>query len=270
MFDNDGEKSQASPIYGSGPKKHVPSRIVDANLYPVNRMNIKIATISIALVIALSPVVHAQVDERLSVSATYAFESEFVFRGVQIAGDTFTPSVEARYKADENMDLYFGLWTSLPVQKVYNSIKEHEYYAGVTFPVFENLKLDLGGSYYQYRPYTDDSTVEGYVGLTWESLLSPAVYYYYDADMEESTVEISAGYTIPIDLKTGLILGGYVGYSEFAGDSKYIGLMADLSYSFTRYARATIGARMAHLDPEEDLLDTDTRLWWGASFTAGF
>jgi hypothetical protein len=50
--------------------------------------------------------------------------------------------------------------------------------------------------------------------------------------------------------------------------------MLDYSYSFTRYARMTVGGRVAQLSPDDGVLgfsaEDDTRVWWGMSFTAGF
>jgi len=50
-----------------------------------------------------------------------------------------------------------------------------------------------------------------------------------------------------------------------------MGVMVDYSYSFTRYARLTLGGRWISTDPDVDYADADDSVaWWGVSFTAGF
>jgi len=244
----------------------------------MNKKTIAIATSALLSVLNFA---QAQDEGDFSASATYAYESEFIYRGYVVAEDAFTPSVEGRLLG-ETFDLYFGLHTALPVDKDDNRTKMHEYYVGSTVEVAEDFKIDFGGSFIDFQPFRDDSTVETFLGITWENILTPAVYAYYDMDNSEITIEASAGHSFVIDTKSAIMLTGFVGASEFgpdedlAGvedtDSFYYGAMLDYSYSFTRYARMTAGVRFANVDNDFDLNeDLDkTRVWFGASFTAGF
>ncbi len=216
----------------------------------------------------------AQESGTLSGSATYGFESDFIFRGFHISGDTFTPSAEGRVNA-ENSTYYAGVRTALPTKKADNRVKMHEYYLGAEFEVMEDFSIDLGLSHFDFIPFTDESVTEGMIGLTWDTLLSPALYVYADSDNETTTYEGSIGHAFPIDQKSAIMVTGYVGNSEFYTGSTYYGAMLDYSYSFTRYARLTFGVRYVSLDPEEaDVLelaiDSDNVTSWGVSFTAGF
>lgn len=244
-------------------------------------MNKKTIAIASSALLSFFNFAQAQDEGDFSASATYAFESEFIYRGYVVAEDTFTPSVEGRVLG-ETFDLYFGLHTALPVEKDDNRTKMHEYYVGTNFEVADDFKLDVGASFIDFQPFRDDSAVETFFGLTWEGPISPAVYLYYDVDQEEITIEASAGYSFVIDTKSAVMLTGFAGNSEFGPDedltggvdtdSTYYGAMLDYSYSFTRYARMTVGVRFANVDNDFELNENldESRLWWGASFTAGF
>ena len=231
----------------------------------------KIAFLHAMLLTLISSAV-AQDSSSFSGSATYGYESNFVFRGFYVAEDTFTPSAEGRLN-NENSTFYLGVRTALPTKKEDNKIKMHEYYVGGEIEFLEDFVLDVGASYYDFIPFSDDSPTEGMIGLTWDVPFSPAIYVYHDFDGEMTTVEGSFGYSIPLDQKTAIMLTGYVGSSDFYVGSEYFGAMVDLSYSFTRYARFTVGARYASLNPDEPVpeeMDEDSKFWWGVSFTAGF
>jgi hypothetical protein len=225
-----------------------------------------------AMLLTLISSTFAQNSAELSGSATYGYESKFIFRGFMISDDTFTPSAEGRINYDNSI-IYAGVRTALPTKKTDNKTKMHEYYLGCELDVLENFVVDLSFSHYQFLPYTDESPNEAILGLTWDVPFSPSIYVYYDLDGEMATVEGSFGYSIPLDQKTAIMLTGYVGTSDYYLGSNYAGAMVDLSYSFTRYARFTMGARFVSLSPDEagpDMLEDDTEVWWGMSFTAGF
>jgi len=226
-----------------------------------------------ALLLTIASSAFAQ-ESDFSASATYAFESEFVFRGFQIAEDTFTPSAEGRINSGSNT-YYMGVRTGLPTQKLDNKLKMNEYYVGGEFGLGDSFTLDVGVSHYQFLPFTDDQATEGMVGLTWDSFLSPSIYVYADSDGEMTTIEGSVGHAFALDQKSAIMVTAYAGTSEFYIGSNYAGMMIDYSYSFTRYARFTIGGRLARLDPDAPegdgaVIEADTRAWWGVSFTAGF
>jgi len=177
-------------------------------------MNMKKITFLSTLLLTLVSVSNAQVESGLSGSATYGFESEFVFRGFNIAGDTFTPSAEGRVNSEMGT-YYAGVRTALPTQKDDNRRKMHEYYLGGEVGLGSDFVLDLGISHYEFLPFTDESATEGVLGLTWDTVLSPAFYIYSDSDGEMTTYELSLGYALALDKQSAIMFTGYAGQSEF-------------------------------------------------------
>ena len=239
-------------------------------------MNMKKIAFLPALFLTVISSAFAQ-EQDLSASASYAYESEFIFRGFEVAQDTFTPSAEGRIITDSTT-IYAGVRTALPTKKLDNKRKMHEYYLGTEFSVMDNMKIDVGVSHYQFLPYTDDSATEGMLGLSFDTILNPAIYVYADSEGDMFTFEASAGHAFVLDQKSAIMVTAYLGQTDFYVGSSYAGLMIDYSYSFTRYARFTVGGRVANLDPDapyqgnddEMIIEGDTKVWWGVSFTAGF
>lgn len=219
-------------------------------------MNKTITSVFAALGLATA----AQAQD-LSITTTVGYESVYVFRGAELADDIFQGSVDLAFG-----DFYGGVWTAQPITQ--SQANEIDFYAGYGFAVSELVSLDVGGTYYYYPEAGsgDSGTFEAYIGAAFDLTLSPAVYVYYDFDLEVITVEGSAGYSMPLNDDTSFDLGGYVGYIEpDEGDGQYyLGATADVSYTFTENASGSVGIRLS------DLEDGDTEFYWGASFTAGF
>lgn len=235
-------------------------------------MNMKKIAFLNALLLTLISSAFAQGETDFSASATYGFESEYIFRGFLISGDTFTPSAEGRIN-NQNSTFYGGVRTALPSQKDDNKRKMNEYYLGWELDIADKYIVDIGVSHYEFLPFMDDSPNEVNLGFTIDTILSPSVYVYTDFDGEMTTYEGSVGHAFALDQKSAIMVTAYAGFSDFHVGSTYQGAMIDYSYSFTRYARFTIGGRIARLDPDapgDDDLVKDTRVWWGVSFTAGF
>ena len=81
-----------------------------------------LAVIAMGLALGLS---QAKAQD-LTVETNFAFESEYVFRGVQLATESFQPSIDIGYDA-----FYLGLWTNQPTED--GSADEIDYYAGYKF-----------------------------------------------------------------------------------------------------------------------------------------
>ncbi|MGJ3242119.1 MAG: TorF family putative porin [Opitutales bacterium] len=195
----------------------------------------------------------------LSISSTVGFESVYVFRGVEFADETFMGAVDLAYG-----DFYAGVWTAQPITKGFDN--EIDFYGGYGIDLGNGVGLDIGGTVY-YFPETDgDTTTEPFIGVNFDTDLAPAVYVYYDFDLETLTIEGSVGYSFPIDDVTSFDVGAYLGWVEpDVGDSAYyLGGTADISYSFNDAASGSIGIRLS------DLEDGSTEFFWGAHFSAGF
>lgn len=233
--------------------------------------------IALAAMACAVSALNAQENE-LSVSATVAWESEYVFRGIQNSDSAFQPAVDLSYGG-----AYLGLWTSLPVNSKDNASREVDIYAGYGLDVSETFSVDFGATVYYYpsvrdtNPTADKTTVEGYLGGALSTLLNPALYFYYDFTLENFTFEGSVGHSFAINENVSFDVAGATGYvfvetavpgvNPLGDDYWYLQASIDLVYAFTENAAFSIGTRGS-----VNNLDTyrDTNWWWGASFTAGF
>jgi len=174
----------------------------------------------------------------LSISGTFAYESEYVFRGLQFADESFQPSVEIGYPvADGNV--YAGIWVNDPISagngNAQGGLQEIDIYGGFAYPI-DVVTLDVGFTYFfkvddfkdfvagdqdEFAAGNVDQTQEIYIGASAEIPdvpVTPAVYFYYDFALEAVTVEASIGYTYD--------LGEEVGVDGIAIDtSAYVGVV---------------------------------------------
>lgn len=237
-------------------------------------------------------------ESELSVSATVAWESEYVFRGVQLSDSAFQPAVDISYGG-----AYLGLWTSMPVNSKDDLSREVDIYAGYGFDVSETFSIDFGATVYYYpsrrdaglyslipqdmnndgviaagegitpaqqAAAADRTTVEGYIGGSFATLLNPSLYFYYDFTLENFTIEGSAGHSFAVNENVSFDLAAATGYVWVDGgqDYWYVQGSVDLVYAFTENAAFAIGTRASANDL--DAPARDANWWWGVSFTAGF
>jgi len=256
-----------------------------------------ITTLAIAGVAGAS-VASAQLgggDRELSVSATFGYESEYIFRGQKQANQSFQPAVDLSYGG-----FYAGIWNNNEIDGDQTSdatSEEVDFYAGYSYDIDETFSVDIGSTYF-YFPDDDSgaggganatSTFESYVGLNADVLLAPSAYVYYDWDLEALTLEGSVGHSFEIAEKTSLDLsatGGWVdtddnspddGSIDNESENWYWSAKADVTYAIAENASISAGPRVGGFDVEDDsstnpafTQDSDEFFWWGASFTAGF
>jgi uncharacterized protein (TIGR02001 family) len=228
-----------------------------------------ISSLAIALAGVVS-VAQAQLED-LEVSTSFGFESEYIFRGVKYAGNSFESSVDVGL-----YDFYAGVWTTQPTEgrAPFGHESEWNFYAGYGFEVSSLISLDVGATLY-YFPETDgETTFEPYVGAAFDVFLSPAVYVYYDIDLKYWTFEASAGYSLPLGDFASLDLGGFLGTAVGDGDDDswvYYGATADIVYSLNEATTFSIGARYSNTDRDFGAPEAiRARFWWGASVSVGF
>lgn len=230
----------------------------------------------LAAAVASASMVNAQ---ELSISTTIAWESDYVFRGVQFAEEYFAPSVDISYG-----DFYAGIWAALPVDSMYGN--EVDFYAGYGLGLSETISADFGFTYYTYPDagdefFDDVNTFEIYGGLSFEAPLSPSVYVFYDFDTEALTFEASAGHSVEISEQGTVDFTGYIGYVDgFKGEVGipttgggvswyYYGLGVALTHAFTDNASASVGINW-YGSEEDTIMGDDNELSYGVSFSAGF
>lgn len=223
---------------------------------------------------ALGTIASAQLDTAdISISSTVGFESEYVFRGVQLAGNSLQASVELNVAG-----AYVGVWTNQAIrQTVGGNIADNEvdFYVGYSFAATDLVELDVGATYYYFPESAADKSIEGFIGATFDTFLSPSLYVFRDFDLKTWTVEGSVGHTIDLaDVAPGVSfeVGGTLGWVSVKNgdDYLYVGGTADLKYSFTDNASASIGVRLTKNDIDRVLIANRENFWFGFSFTAGF
>lgn len=145
----------------------------------------------------------------VSVTATAAVSSTYMFRGQRLSAAAFQPAVEMA-----SGDLTLGAWSNFPFDgdKVPDSSDpEIDLYGSYTFKLGENLSLAPGFTSYHY-PKAPESlgfyrwTFEPNVALNYTVSgfkLTPKIYY--DTVLEGFTYEITGFYAVPLkDIGTEL------------------------------------------------------------------
>lgn len=222
--------------------------------------------------------------QELSVSSTVGWESTYVFRGVQLAEEYFSASVDVSYG-----DFYTGVWTALPVDSDPSFMRTHtlgsydtefDLYAGYVMGIDEMMSADFGFTYYTYPKREDDffdsdvNTFEIYTGLSFDVPFSPSVYVFYDFDLENLTVEGSAGHSIEVAQNSSVDLSVHLGWVDQDDGPSYFYYGAGVAYVYAFSDNASFSVGGNYYGAEEDYMgrwyDSDYKFTWSASFTAGF
>lgn len=253
--------------------------------------------------------------EDLSITGTFDFETEYIFRGKELAEQSFQPSVEFGFPVLGG-DLYTGIWTNQPIKS--GEANEIDFYGGFAYPVTEMFTVDVGFTYYWYPDSVPASSADGinppgtpslpgtgsntgisqtreiYVGVSADVILSPALYFYYDFDLEQTVLEGSIGYSFDLGEYVGtegisFDVGAYLGWlsaNAYNGSQRgsvdkwnngyiYGGITGDLVYEISENVSSSLGIRWsANNDGSDNTgfnggnLGTDSNLWFGA--TLGF
>ena len=222
-------------------------------------MKSTIASLIVATLLGASAV-----QAQLSISTAIDFETEYIFRGLQLADESIMPSIDFAYDS-----FYFGIWSAQPITK--NQDNEIDFYGGVGFDLSEGVSVDFGATLYYY-PETpgDNETIEIYGGFSFDVPVAPSVYLYYDFDLDTFTLEGSVGHSVPLNEDASFDLGAHVGWvNPKGGDSAiYYGATADISYAFSENASGSIGVRASGNDFAG--VTKDSNFWIGMTFSAGF
>ncbi len=242
----------------------------------------------------------------LKVSAAVGFESEYVFRAEKLAGLSIQPKVELGYNI-AGFDAYAGAWMNSPLEKQRNSagdlvnLEEVDLYAGMSYS-YGSFTVDLGYTYYWYPSDNDGATrdSEVYAGIMMDTAsylglnLNPSVYYFYNFQLEQHTIEASLGYELQLGSYVGLPkltlpLRAYFGYltadrrngdqdygsPDLKGSYMYYGGSADIAYAITDYCTISAGVRYSQRFEESGdagaISDRGERkFWYGAKVDFGF
>ncbi|MEX0323361.1 MAG: TorF family putative porin [Puniceicoccaceae bacterium] len=207
----------------------------------------------------------AQVQaEEITVTGTVGYETKYIFRGVALADDFFSPAVDVSVG-----DFYAGAWAALPIDSMFD--EEVDLYAGMNNSLSETTTLDVGVTLYTYPGSDADSTVEFYSGLSWDLPLSPSFYVFYDIDLDTLTTEFSFGKTVEINDTSAWEWGIHTGYvMPDVGDSLlYGGVSAAYTLTISENVSASIGANYYGAS-ENITADSKHEFTIAASITTGF
>lgn len=227
-------------------------------------MNVKIlATLATAGTLLSAANINAQ---ELEVSTTAGIETEYIFRGVEIASESFQGSIDATYG-----DGYFGLWMNESLDDEDSGASEYDLYGGWAYAIDDTFTADFGGTLYHY-PDADDETFEIYAGVSADVALAPSFYVFYDFDLEVFTYEGSISKSFALDDKNSIELGGAIGLVDpDAGEGySYYSVTADYVYSIQDNLSASIGVRAAGNDSNVGPGGKEHNAWAGASLSYTF
>jgi len=217
----------------------------------------------------------------LSVTTTIAYDSMYVFRGIQLAESIMSPAVSLSYG-----NVYGGLWFAFPVrdEEYYPDTNEMDANLGYGYAITDTVKLDVGVTRYTYREIPDDfftdyiNSTEFYVGAALSVPLSPAVYIYRDIDYDVTTVEARASYTFEFTKVVSLGLSASVGYvmPDDGDEFSYYAAAANLIFKINESSSVSAGARFG--GSSEDYIygqikDPDygkSAVWFGMAYSTAF
>ena len=225
----------------------------------------------------------------ISISLTTDYVSEYVFRGVTLAGSAFQPGAEVSVG-----NFTAGVWASLASGEESAAFADEiDFYAGYTFPLSDIVSADVGATLYHYPQSggifdigsNDASTLEFYGGLSFDLPLAPNFTAFYDVNLEAFTVEAGASHSYPLGPKTSFDLSGAVGLvSVNSGtDYQYGSLSASVAYSFTDTTSAYVGVN-GGVSSEDTFADINfditnpasisapdsSSVWFGIGISSGF
>jgi uncharacterized protein (TIGR02001 family) len=198
--------------------------------------------------------------EDVDVSMSVGYESRYIFRGFKLADESMVVSIDAAFE-----DAYLGMWSNQPITGNFDN--EFDFYGGLGFDVAEGISMDVGGTLYYYPESGQNSeTFELYAGFAFDTELSPAIYFFYDLDLEALTVEGSIGHSFEMDEKSTFDVAAFLAHVDGDGfDYSYYGVSGDVIYSLGDTSTASIGVRYSDgSDGPED------EVYFGGSISTGW
>lgn len=205
---------------------------------------------SVLILAALLAGVSLRAEEASSYSVTldFPYTTKYVFRGVELARQSFQPSVEVGVG-----NFAAGLWTNQPILD--NTDNEIDFYAGYSASLSDTWSLDVGGCLYYYPELdassgADNTTFEPYIGITGTvGDVSPGLYLYYDLTLKALTVEGQLGYSVPLS-PAGASLDFSLNLGRVDPDAgsgyTYYSIGASVPFKLSESGTLTLGINYAH------------------------
>ena len=175
------------------------------------------------------------------VSTKLGFESAYVSYGTKFSEETWIPMVDV-----SQGDYYAGVWGYLPSQPRKSFEGEWDFFAGRTFKASKLISFDVGATVYRYpRTDVDNTTLEGFLWLNVDTVLSPKVKLYYDVVVRNWIGEFQVQHTVTLSRNTALVLEGHAGFRrpEYHDAWYYVTAKADLAFTLDARTKAMVGVR---------------------------
>lgn len=209
--------------------------------------------------------------QELETSVTVGYESEYIFRGVQLDAGSIQASFNATYG-----DAYFGIWTNQPVDA--GTSDEFDFFAGYQFKASDKVAFDLGATIYHYPELEGNvegkETEEFYFGVSLDQFAAPAFYAYFDTELEQWTLEVQSSHSIEINEKSSLELGLALGWIDLRNDVSsyyYSQATADYVYKVNDQSNLTIGVRASGNDQNKwSGNQNNANIWGGFAYNYSF
>jgi uncharacterized protein (TIGR02001 family) len=191
-------------------------------------------------------------DNKIALSATTVFTTDYIFRGISNSDEN--PAVQPEFDLTYGM-FYAGIWGS---NTDFGDGVEIDYYAGIT-PKWKNITFNIGALWYTYPGGNDIDYFELKTGASWTGgNWTLGIVNYWSPDFAQSfgdsdAIEGSVGYAFSgklFNFFSPSISGGvgFQSYDEVASDYTYwnagltLGFMehwsADVRYFDTDYSDA--------------------------------
>jgi len=221
-----------------------------------------------------------------SVSATMDYYSKYVWRGMLLDDDNvLQPGVEVAVGG-----VTVGFWGSWDVESEDGlSSDEVDGYLDYSFDLgflgedFEKVGMSVGHTWYTF-PSANLNAQEYYIGLSYDTLLSPSLTWYHDYSDEASGgadgdyLIGSIGYSVPLSEEYGisLDLGQELGYNDgyfIVGEGGYS--LSTLGVSLPLSGSVSMSASVSYSVPLGDLSDNndgnkDNEFYYGVGLAFAF
>lgn len=245
--------------------------------------------LSLGLGLSLIPSTASAVDASVTLTADYV--TEYVFRGVTLAGEALQPSIEVSFR-----NLSAGIWSSFAMGEEKDAFADEiDFYITSRWELTDFVSGEIGATLYHFpdsgglfdvgTEEGDASTAEIYGGLDFDVPLSPTMSGYYDFNLKTVTLESSLTYSLSlIDnlMLEGSVSAGLVEASE--GINYQYGKLSAKAYldvtdnaAFYAGAHYGVSSEDTFLDTSFDLSDpttlsdpTQNSTWYSVGVTTTF
>ncbi len=195
------------------------------------------------------------------ISTKLGFESAYVTYGTRYAAETWVPMIDF-----SQGDYYAGIWGYVPFQPSKSFEGEWDFFAGRTIKATKLVSFDVGATVYRYpRTEVDDTTLEGFVWLNFDTALSPKLKLYYDVTVDNWIGEIQLQHAIPLKPVANLVFSGHAGFRKptHRAEWYYATAKIDLAFNIDPKTTLSIGTRIT-ANTDQDAVGHRTISWYGA------